>query len=82
MFRRVLDALYDAAGIAAALCLVAIGVLILLSIVLGIVNFIGILLCGVGIFITLPTALAASFLAYEDHKAALEAAAAEGGVTL
>lgn len=42
----------------------------------------GAIACLVGIYITTPIALAAMFLAYEDHKAAVEAAAAEGGVQL
>ena len=36
MYRRVLDGLSIAAGVAAALCLIAIGVLILLSIVMAV----------------------------------------------
>ena len=37
-----------------------------LLIVLGLVNLGGLLLCGVGIFVTLPTAFAALMYAYED----------------
>lgn len=56
--------------------------LILLSIVAGIVYFVGILACGLGVFITMPVAAASIYIAYEDHRSALEAAAAEGGVAL
>src|SRR5262249_34945480 len=53
-----------------------------LGIVIGIVIFIGELACGVGVLITAPVAYAAIWIAYEEHKAAIHAAAAEGGVTL
>jgi uncharacterized membrane protein len=55
---------------------------ILVSLVLGIVAGLGQIACGVGMLITLPIGLAAHFLAYEDHKAAIEAAAAQGGVQI
>ncbi|MCW8138883.1 MAG: hypothetical protein KIT58_08260 [Planctomycetota bacterium] len=54
---------------------------ILLQLVIGLVMFAG-FMCCVGGFVTMPIALAASFLAYEDHKSAVQAAAAEGGVQL
>ncbi len=56
--------------------------LLLLAIVNGLVVFAGVLACGLGVFITGPVAFAATYLAYEDHKSTLEAAAAEGGVQL
>ena len=56
--------------------------MILLVFILGLVGGLGSIACYVGMFITQPVALAAAFLAYEDHKAAVEAAAAEGGVQL
>lgn len=55
---------------------------LLLVIVLGLVAFVGVLACGVGTLVTMPIAVAAGFLAYEDHKAAVEAAAAESGVQI
>jgi uncharacterized membrane protein len=55
---------------------------VLLAFVLGLVAFLGVIGCGVGILITLPTSMAAGFLAYEDHRSAIEAAAADGGVQI
>jgi hypothetical protein len=55
---------------------------LLLMIVLGIVGQIGMVACGVGALVTMPVSLAAGWLAYTDHKAAIHAAAAEGGITL
>ncbi|MCO5165026.1 MAG: hypothetical protein M9894_01495 [Planctomycetes bacterium] len=54
---------------------------ILLQLVMGIVMMVG-FMCCVGAFVTMPIALAGTFLAYEDHKSAVQAAAAEGGVQL
>ncbi|MBX3471750.1 MAG: hypothetical protein KF878_33255 [Planctomycetes bacterium] len=54
---------------------------ILLSLVVGIVTFVG-MMCCVGAFVTIPLGLGTAFLAYEDHKSAVQAAAAEGGVQL
>lgn len=55
---------------------------LLLMIVLGVVGALGEIACGVGVLITYPVAMAAMWLAYEDHKAAIHAAAAESGITL
>jgi uncharacterized membrane protein len=55
--------------------------MILLTLVIGIFISIG-SFCFVGIFATLPIGLAAHWLAYEEHKAAIHAAAAEAGITL
>ncbi len=55
---------------------------LILMIVLGIVGGIGQIALGVGILITYPIAMGAMWCAYEDHKAAIHAAAAESGVTL
>lgn len=54
----------------------------LLVIVTMLVAFVGVLACGLGTFITLPIANAALYLAYEDHKSSVEAAAAGEGVQL
>lgn len=56
--------------------------MILLAIVLGIVQMAGMIALCVGIFITMPVAVAGAYLAYEDHKSAVEAAAATDGVKL
>jgi hypothetical protein len=55
---------------------------LILLIVLGIVNTIGQMLCGVGMLITMPTALAAFYLAYDLKKGEIAAAAAEAGIAL
>ncbi len=55
---------------------------LILMIILGIVGNLGIVACVVGIFVTFPIVLAAQWLAYEEHKAAIHAAAAEAGITL
>lgn len=55
---------------------------LILLIVLGIVNSIGSMLCGVGVLITMPTCLAAFYLAYDLKKDEVAAAAAEAGITL
>jgi uncharacterized membrane protein len=56
--------------------------MLLLAIVLGIVQSLGSIACFVGIFVTAPVSMAAYWLAYEDHKAAVHAAVAEAGITL
>jgi len=56
--------------------------MIILAFLIGIVQMLGVFACVIGIFVTLPIGFAATFIAYEDHKAAIEAAAAEGGVQL
>jgi hypothetical protein len=55
---------------------------IILAFVMGLVSFLGVIACFLGVFITLPMSLAGGYLAYEDHKAAVEAAAAADGVQL
>jgi uncharacterized membrane protein len=55
--------------------------MIILMLVIGIFVSIG-SFCFVGIFATLPIGLAAHWLAYEEHKATIHAAAAEAGITL
>lgn len=55
---------------------------ILLALVVGIVGGLGTIACYVGIFVTAPIAIAAQWLAYEDHKSAIESAAAAEGVQL
>jgi hypothetical protein len=55
---------------------------LILMIILGVVGGIGGVACGLGVFITYPIMFAAQWLAYEEHKAAITAAAAEAGVTL
>lgn len=56
--------------------------MIMLMLVAMVVIVIGEILCVVPVLVALPTAQAAIFLAYEDHKSAVEAAAAEGGVQI
>lgn len=56
--------------------------MILLMLVAMVVIMIGEILCVVPVLVAFPVAQAAIFLAYEDHKAAVEAAAAEGGVQI
>ncbi len=56
--------------------------MIVLGLVVAIVQSLGSVACGVGILITMPIAQGALFLAYEDQRAAVEAAAAQGGVSL
>jgi len=56
--------------------------LTILSIILGVVNMLGNLACGIGVLVTFPVCIGALFLAYDDNRAAVEAAAAEGGITL
>lgn len=56
--------------------------LAILAVILGVVNMIGNLACGIGALVTTPVCLGAMFLAYDDNRAAVEAAAAEGGITL
>lgn len=55
---------------------------LILMIVLGVVNFIGQLACGIGVFITLPAVQAAFFIAYELKRDEVAAAAAESGISL
>ena len=54
----------------------------LLGLVLFCVIFLGMLACGVGIFVAMPTCMCAVFLAYQLKRAEIEAAAAENGVEL
>jgi hypothetical protein len=56
--------------------------LLILFIVCGIVNFIGQLLCGVGLLITQPTVVCAMWLAYALKRDEIKAAAAEAGINL
>jgi uncharacterized membrane protein len=56
--------------------------MILVCIVCGVVIAIGQILCVLPVLITFPIGQAAMFLAYEDHRAAVESAAAEGGIQL
>lgn len=56
--------------------------MILLVFIMFFVGGLGAIACYVGMFITQPIALAGLYLAYEDHKSAVQAAAAEGGVQL
>jgi uncharacterized membrane protein len=56
--------------------------MILVALVLGIFQMLGVIACFVGMFITMPVAVAGAYLAYEDHKSAVEAAAATDGVKL
>lgn len=56
--------------------------MIILAFVMGLVAFVGAIACGVGLLVTLPISMAGGFLAYEDHRSAVEAAAAEGGVQI
>lgn len=55
---------------------------LLLAIICMLVVYVGTIACLVGVFITGPIGMGALFLAYEEHKTAVEAAAAEGGVAL
>lgn len=48
----------------------------------GILIVISMILCVLPLFITIPMVQAALFLAYDEHRSAIEAAAAEGGVKL
>jgi len=56
--------------------------LLILFIVMIVLIIIGEIACGVGVLFTAPLAQATVFLAYDTHKASVEAAAAEAGVTL
>ncbi|MCO5167608.1 MAG: FHA domain-containing protein [Planctomycetes bacterium] len=55
---------------------------LILLIVLGIVNFIGQLCCGIGVLITFPAVQAAFFLAYDVKRDEVASAAAEAGISL
>lgn len=55
---------------------------LLLALVCLILAYAGSIACLVGMFITGPIGMGAIYLAYEEHKIAVEAAAAEGGVAL
>lgn len=55
---------------------------LILMIVLGIVNMIGQMLCGIGMLITMPSVMAAFYLAYDLKKAEVAAAAAEAGIAM
>lgn len=55
---------------------------LILAVVCLLLGFAGSILCLVGLFITSPIGMGAIYLAYESHKTAVEAAAAEGGVAL
>ncbi|MBX3470297.1 MAG: FHA domain-containing protein [Planctomycetes bacterium] len=54
----------------------------ILFIILGIVNSIGMMLCGLGVLITMPAVNVAFFLAYDLKRDEVAAAAAESGVSL
>ncbi|MEZ6187211.1 MAG: hypothetical protein R3F62_19640 [Planctomycetota bacterium] len=56
--------------------------MLILLIVFIVLVIVGQLACGVGVLFTLPLAQGMVFLAYDAHKASVEAAAAEGGVQL
>lgn len=56
--------------------------MILLTLVIGIFISLGFMCFYVGGFATLPIGLAAHWLAYDEHKATVTAAAAEAGITL
>ncbi|MCA8920272.1 MAG: hypothetical protein KDD82_00605 [Planctomycetes bacterium] len=56
--------------------------LLILMIVLFLVYLVGAIACGIGALFTGPLAIATWYLAYDTHKASVEAAAAEGGVQL
>ena len=56
--------------------------MLLLTIICMVVAFSGSIACLIGLFITGPIGMGALYLAYEEHRSALEAAAAEGGVAL
>lgn len=56
--------------------------LLILFIACGILNFIGQLLCGVGLLITQPAVLSAFWLAYEMKRDEIVSAAAEGGINI
>lgn len=56
--------------------------MIMLALVCGIVSSLGTFVCLVGGLLTLPVAAGALFLGYEDQRAAVEAAAAQDGVSL
>jgi uncharacterized membrane protein len=56
--------------------------MIMLAIAAAVVIIIGEILCIVPVLIAMPIAQAAIFLAYDEHKAAVAAAAAEGGVQI
>lgn len=56
--------------------------MILLTVICLVLGGIGSIACLVGMFITSPIGFGALYLAYEEHRSALEAAAAEGGVAL
>jgi uncharacterized membrane protein len=47
-----------------------------------VLTFVGMIPCGLGVFVTVPITMAATWLVYDEHKAAVAAAAAEMGVTL
>lgn len=55
---------------------------LVLMIVLGLVNFLGQLCCGIGVLITMPAVNAAFFLAYDLKRDEVAAAAAESGISL
>ncbi len=50
--------------------------------IIGILVILSLILCVLPAFVMIPVAQAAIFLAYDSHRSAIEAAAAEGGVKL
>ena len=56
--------------------------LIIFALVINVVANIGSALFGIGMLITAPIAMCAYMLAFDTHRAAIEAAAAADGVTL
>jgi len=55
---------------------------IIFGVVLACVVIAGEIACGVGVLIAIPVALTGYWMAYEEHKAQITAAAAEAGITL
>jgi FHA domain len=56
--------------------------MVLLVFVLGMVNFVGMIALGLGMLVTMPTCLAALWLAYQLKRPEIESAAAEAGIQL
>jgi uncharacterized membrane protein len=55
---------------------------IILGVVFMCVIIAGEIACGVGVLIAIPVVMSGMWLAYEEHKAQIHAAAAEAGITL
>ena len=56
--------------------------LLILAITMSFVGSVGILACGFGMLVTIPMSWTILFLAYDDHRDAVTAAAVESGVAL